>query len=1181
MTSKRKQVTAAAAVTCVNIAVAISVNLLTSSWSWVVFSVLAVLSAVWVGLEAWRAAPKRAVRRSPAAPVLPGGGSFVPRPELTGEVVRLLLSGSARKVGLTTGLAGAGGFGKTTLAAEVCARDDVRAGFTRIDWVTVGQEVRGAALADAINDVSERIDGQRPGLTSPEQAGMRLGELLKEAGGCLLVVDDVWTAEQLRPFLNAGRGCTLLITTRIPDLLPADGKAVVVDQMSGAQARVLATSGVADLPRPLVDQLVDLTGRWPLALGLVNAALRRSARDGGDVVGAAEVLLRRLRDRGPVGLDMTTEALRNRTVAATIESSLGVLGDRRERVVELAIFPEDTDIPLEHVALLWRSTAVLSRDESDRLCQDLVELSLVERRGKDSTLKLHDVIRAYLRHECGDVRLRALHDGFLDVVASTLPEPAHRPAAWWTLPATAEYLWRSLTYHLGGAGRHAELAELVTTPLWVIGKLRGLGPVAVADDLAAADTEMSRELGRFLDRTAHLLVPTTPDHAVVGALAHRLPPSPALSALREAALLEVKDVPRLVPDGVLPDLPHPALDRVLEGHDNRVHHCAFTAGGDQIISVGWADIRVWNADSGRLVRVIENDLDIGFDVTMSPDGRYLAMPDTISGIRLWNTADWRYAALRGHREWINDVSFSADGRTLVSVSDDRTIRVWDTGTGEEVRSFKAPVALDTATVFGDGRLMAEHPDGWQVWDLATGDATVFRGQPSRERRSLSPDGRWAVAPNSDGLLVHDLAEPEEPPRTLHHHAIPAVATFSKDGSLLATGGAGGLLLLWSVASWRVERHITAPQSKITALALSPDGTRLASAGDDGVLRLWHLADAYDGDVGTTRSATAATACVAAVDGSWLAVEREKGRVVVVDPVTKQETADLAHLGTRRGWLHEGDLVALGNGHLAVGTYNGMILCGPDNWRASRTLRDPRESDLTRPSAGRQVVSAQSEDRVLVWTAGRLSQPVILKVEPDQVRVEPVPRPEPVPPAFVRHVRRVGEAVTRPVLGRLKKRNGGIADRMRSTLAPDDRWLAVAVGRTVHVVAPTTGEGIAVLRFDDDVEGVAAVPGGRRLAVLVDDVIHYWSTATWTAEKVFVARDDLGPSTDGMWSPDGSLLAVVGEDRVLRVHDGEDGTCLTRLRLDGELTDCAWLSDDRLVAVGRHGLYWFDYLPGSR
>jgi len=144
-------------------------------------------------------------------------------------------------------------------------------------------------------------------------------------------------------------------------VLPDDADTVDVDQMNHAQARELVTGGIVGLPEPLGEQLLDLTGRWPLALGLANAALRRAVRDGADVEETAQRLLRRLRDLGPAALDVTVEIRRDRAVAATLESSLGVLGDLRERVVELAMFPEDTEIPAIMAVRLWGARAIGSR----------------------------------------------------------------------------------------------------------------------------------------------------------------------------------------------------------------------------------------------------------------------------------------------------------------------------------------------------------------------------------------------------------------------------------------------------------------------------------------------------------------------------------------------------------------------------------------------------------------------------------------------------------------------------------------------------------------------------------------------------------------------------------------------------------------------------------------------------
>ena len=169
-----------------------------------------------------RAAPGAADgRRRPwmAPPV----DRMVDRPELAGWLVPALTRPAPAEVGLTTGLAGAGGFGKTRLASWVCHRPEVDRRYPGgLLWVTVGQEVRGADLAERVNDLAFVLSGQRPAISDPDTAGAELGRLLDaRREPVLLVVDDVWEEAQLRPFRFGGRACTRLVTTRIPDLLPA------------------------------------------------------------------------------------------------------------------------------------------------------------------------------------------------------------------------------------------------------------------------------------------------------------------------------------------------------------------------------------------------------------------------------------------------------------------------------------------------------------------------------------------------------------------------------------------------------------------------------------------------------------------------------------------------------------------------------------------------------------------------------------------------------------------------------------------------------------------------------------------------------------------------------------------------------------------------------------------------
>jgi len=99
-------------------------------------------------------------------------GDEIDRPELSGELVAALLSPEAGSVGVTTGLVGAGGFGKTTLARMVAADERVRQRFTDGQlWITVGGDTGGPSLAALITSTARLIDPTVPDVSDPLVAG--------------------------------------------------------------------------------------------------------------------------------------------------------------------------------------------------------------------------------------------------------------------------------------------------------------------------------------------------------------------------------------------------------------------------------------------------------------------------------------------------------------------------------------------------------------------------------------------------------------------------------------------------------------------------------------------------------------------------------------------------------------------------------------------------------------------------------------------------------------------------------------------------------------------------------------------------------------------------------------------------------------------------------------------------
>jgi NB-ARC domain len=135
----------------------------------------------------------------------------------------------------------------------------------------------GACWRSGQQDLAAKLTpaGQVAGeVTDVEQGRDRLAELLR-GRACLVVVDNVWTADDVYAFSVLDRRGALLVTTRDAGLVRAGAAEVEVAELSDAQARTLAAgwAGVPEqvLPPPAAETL-RLVGN--LALGVATVAAR-------------------------------------------------------------------------------------------------------------------------------------------------------------------------------------------------------------------------------------------------------------------------------------------------------------------------------------------------------------------------------------------------------------------------------------------------------------------------------------------------------------------------------------------------------------------------------------------------------------------------------------------------------------------------------------------------------------------------------------------------------------------------------------------------------------------------------------------------------------------------------------------------------------------------------------------
>ena len=245
----------------------------------------------------------------------------------------------------------------------------------------------------------------------------------------------------------------------------------------------------------------------------------------------------------------------------------------------------------------------------------------------------------------------------------------------------------------------------------------------------------------------------------------------------------------------------------------KVSNRTWTPGGDY-------DLRLWDLDRERELRVLEGHRGDVLCLAFSSDGRLALSGGRDKIVRLWDVQTGQETQrLVGHTDTVNSVAFTPDGRHALSASSDQTVRLWELDRGTEVRQLAGHKDIVWAVaVSPDGRL-ALSAGGYQP----------------------KPGGRGLVPGNKDfAIRLWDVATGKEVRRFEGHTEAVAQVAFAPDGKRLLSCGADRSVRLWLVDSGRELRRFTGHTKLIFTVAFSADGRRALSGGADADLRVWDL-----------------------------------------------------------------------------------------------------------------------------------------------------------------------------------------------------------------------------------------------------------------------------------------------------------------------------------------------------